>query len=599
MSVIYQERERRLDGRLLVFPILLGLALIVMFLRLWYLQVVRADELRGQAQMLQRSVVERLAPRGLIVDRKGRLLAGIRSAIILTARPREVLNNPAGMHTVAGLLAIDPKDLKEKILAEAWRPYVPAPVHLNVPVDVATLIAESPERFPGFAVESQPMRTYGEHGWLANILGYVWTPSKEDVERLREKGVEPAKYVGKTGLEKTYDVALLGRPGEDHVEVDNKRRPVRTVSTTQGAPGRRLILSLDAELQRFAQTLLAGRRGGIVALEPSTGQVLALVSAPTYDGSLFQGGIKARDWAMLRDDPAHPLLNRPIYAAYAPGSTFKVITSIAAAQSGRFDPRQSVLCAGYYQIGSRRFRCMGRHGAVSFRRAMAKSCNTYFASMGMAVGPDALRKACAHVGLGAPTGIDIPGEGRGIVPTLEWIAKWRRPPVWYGGDTVNFSVGQGEVSATPIQMASVAAMVANRGRTFRPHLVREIIDPVTGHHESVRPQPLGEVNAGADFWNALADSMVAVIEEGTAGQARIPGIVWGGKTGSAENRRDRETHSWFIGFAPADNPRIAIAVVVENAGHGGDVAAPIAGQVVRRYLMPTAPSPNPAVVATR
>lgn len=565
----------------MALPAVLAICFVILFLRLWYLQVMSASELAEAAAATRTTTIESLAPRGLVEDRRGNRVAGVAPEVVITAVPSEVRERRQTLAVLAQMLATPQQRLEAKLADAAWRPYLPSPIYVGAGVKEATRIAELGDQLPGLDVRSQPMRTYRYPRELAHVLGYVWTPSASDVERLADQGIKAAEYVGKLGIERRYEADLMGVPGREVVEIDAKRRPQRTTESLRPIPGSRLTLGIDADLQRYALDLLDGRPGAIVAVEPATGEVLALASSPTYDASLFLRGIAPTEWAALRDDPAKPMLNRAIYSSYAPGSTFKVVTALAAQSVGKFDAARTVTCDGFYQVGNRRFRCLGRHGRIAFRAALTRSCNTYFADLAVRAGEDALRRASLAVGLGERTGIDIPGEGRGVVPTAEWIARWRKPPRWYAGDTVNFGNGQGEISVTPLQMACLAALVANRGISYRPRIVRA----VTPWEQTPLPtsrEELGVADAPPAFWAALDDALRNVVRSGTA--ARISDLPIAGKTGSAENRRGRDSHSWFFGYAPAESPRIAFAVIVENAGHGGDVAAPLAGELVRFYL---------------
>lgn len=593
MSVIHENASPAIDARALIFPIVLGLGLVALFLRLWFLQVVQAEALAEKAELTRTTVVPKLAPRGLIVDRKGQVLAGVQSDIVVTAQPRTVLRAPETLRRVAEMLGKSEEDIRAHLLANEWRPYVPTPIATRVPLEVATRLAEAGSALPGIAVESSPIRRYSDPVLYSHVLGYVATPNERDVARLREKGVDPADYVGKLGLEYVYETALMGVPGRDRIEVDARRRPLRRVQSDNAVPGDRLVLNLDADLQRTAYELLEGRKGAIVAIDPRDGGVLCLASSPGYDTSLFLGGISNKDYAKLRDDPRKPQIARAIATGYAPGSTFKIVTALASELAGQFNPHRAIHCPGYYAIGNRRMRCMSRHGNISFNRAMAKSCNTYFATLAVNAGPERMREASKLMGLGQRTGIDLIGESRGIVPTEEWIQRWRKPPVWYGGDTVNFGIGQGEVSTTPLQMAHLIAIVANRGVGYEPRLLRGRIPPGPREHlilEKPVPNPMAPVPAA--FWDVLHESLSSVVSEGTARAAAVPGVVVAGKTGSSENRQSKQTHSWFVAFAPEDRPTIAIAVLVENAGHGGEVAAPVAGKILRQALLPPAANPT-------
>lgn len=587
MSVIYAEPERRADARQLLALGFVLSALILFFFRLWYLQVVEASVLSARADVLRKSVVNRLAPRGTIVDRNGALLAGVKPRIVITAVPAIVAKNPRSLNELSLLTGVPLEDIEANLQKNSWRPYLPTPAVIGVDMATATRVAESADWLPGLAVETQPIRYYTNTTALAHILGYVATPSKQDVERISRLDQKPADYVGKVGIEYVYERQLMGTAGVDELEIDSKRRPLRKLKQINPRPGDRLALSIDINLQKYALELLKNRRGAVAAIEPKTGEVLCLASSPTYDTALFEGGISKKNYAALQADTSLPQLNRAIFSAYAPGSTFKIVTSIAGALSGKWDPNRPTHCAGGYRVGNRFFKCLGNHGSITFHRAFTKSCNAYFYELGMRSGEKALRDACKLVGLGERTGVDLLGESKGIVPTLEWIAKWRKPVVWYPGDTANFSIGQGEVSATPLQMASLASLVANDGTSYVPHIVRAIRSSTADSAwEKVAPTLRCKVDLPARFWTSLKSAMVSVIEEGTARRAMVDGIRWGGKTGSSQNVRNRQTHSWFVGVAPMDKPKIAIAVLVENAGHGGDIAAPIASQIVSRYLKP-------------
>ncbi|MCO5295485.1 MAG: penicillin-binding protein 2 [Fimbriimonadaceae bacterium] len=595
MSVIHAPREPELDARHGLFPALLLAAFVVLLIRLWYLQVVAASDLSERAQYFQRVSVSQLAPRGLIYDRNGTVLASVEPRVVISARPAVVRQNPWVIDKVAAMLATDPEQLREKVKAAAWRPYLPAPIHIGASIEVATRIAEAGSHLPGIEVSTQPMRAYTDTLSLAHVLGYVWTPNGDDVKRLADQELKAAPYVGKLGIERVYEKYLMGEPGSERFEVDAKRRPTRTVGRDSPVPGERLILSIDYDLQRLAVDLLKGNRGAIVALDPRTGEVLCLASSPSYDAAMFEGGISQKDWKQLNDDPGHPMINRAIGTYHAPGSTFKIVTTLAAMRAGVFDPNRTVYCPGYYQVGNRRSKCLGHHGTITFERAFEKSCNTYFSDLAMRAGKDVMRETALLCGLGTRTGIDLIGETPGVVPTDEWLARWRDPVRWYPGDTVNLAIGQGEVSATALQMAFLASVVANRGIGYRPHLLRARQEPGNdGKLHEVQPEVAHEVDGvSADGWARLTRAMGLVISDGTARAAQIPGIEWGGKTGSAERRGQQMTDSWFVGLAPLEAPRIVVCVSVENVGHGSDFAAPFARDIVRRYLLGKPASASP------
>jgi len=581
--LIHAQRKPDLTIRELAVPLVLLAGLLVIVLRLWYLQVVIADVLVERASHTYMKISSP-APRGLVYDKEGTLLAGVRSELVVTVRPIAVKEEPTLLDRLAAILGVERAQLEEKVNAEAWRPYVPAPVYRGVSLDVASRIVELRSDLPGVDVTPTPMRFYPDSSTLAHILGYVWSANESDVARLRKLGVAAPKFVGKLGVEYSHETLLMGTIGQERIEVDAKGRPLRLVGRDSALPGAQVRLSVNLALQRYAMTALGGRKGAVVALDPRTGEVLAMVSAPTYDAGLFEGGISQAAYQALSNDPDKPFVNRAIRGLYSPGSTFKIVTTLAAVRAGVFDVSRPNTCPGYYQVGNRRVRCMGVHGSISFVRAFERSCNTYFIDLAMRAGIENLRATAFEVGLGHPTGIDLVGESGGIFPTDEWVKKWRPDGKWYPGDTANVAIGQGEVSATPLQMACVAALVANGGRSFRPHFVHSFTDPATHKDHETKPEVLADIAAPGVVWSSLRQAMGQVISSGTARSAAISGLSWGGKTGSTETRRDRKTHSWFVGFAPLNDPQIAVAVLVEDAGHGGEIAAPIARDVVRAYL---------------
>lgn len=587
MSVIHSPQKPIIDARLWLFPVAMVALLSVLFFRLWYFQVVRTDDLAARAAASLEMTVPQPAPRGLIFDRYGELVAGVRPEIVVTAIPEIVSKHPDVLPKVAQLLEVDVAKLEKEIEEGNWRRHLPVPIYAGATVEAGSKVAEAAEYLPGIGVSTVPMRYYPDTKSFTHVLGYVWVPNGADVERIRKTGTEPADYVGKQGIERAYESDLMGEAGTERVEVDAKRRPKRVVGRDSATPGRQLSLTLDADLQRFTSRLMEERgfTGGVVALEPSTGEVLAMVSSPTFNQAVFEGGITQKEWDALQNDPRVPMMNRSIQTPLAPGSTFKIVTTIAAARMGQFSPNESFVCRGGYRMGNKTFKCLGVHGAISFHRAMEKSCNSYFSALGHRVGREKLAEVAAELGLGERTEIEIGGEVRGDLPNERWLKRARDPAVWYGGDVVNASLGQGAVAATPLQMAQIAALVANNGTTYKPHFVKTVTEP-DGRNRSHPVEPIvsKSIDLPAEFWADLRTSLVSVIQSGTARSAQIPGVIWGGKTGSAEHRKKEKTHGWFVGFAPADDPKIAICVRIEAAGHGGDVAAPVAKEVVKRYL---------------
>ncbi len=584
MSVIRAPRHVPYDLRQLIVPVGVAAFFIFYFFRLWFLQVAEADSLREQGERSRETKVEMLAPRGEILDRKGQLLAGVRPNLVLMAVPSKLKKDDALRQRVADITGMTLKELDAKLKRITSPPALPTVLLRDIDIKTATRIAESEHLFEGVSVKTLPMRYYPDTKSLAHVLGWVWVPSDVIERELKDQGITPASFVGREGLEKKYETLLMGKAGSERVRLDARRRPVASLPSDHPQPGKDLILGIDGELQAHATKLLAGRRGAIVALDPKTGDVLAMASAPTFDVTDYIGSYNT-----LRDDPAKPLYFRAIQGTYQPGSTFKILTTLAALKKGVFDANRPAYCNGGYQMGSRRFRCLGVHGSVTFNRAMQKSCNAYFADLAVKAGYEAMCDAAEELHFGTRLGLDFDREGRGVVPNPEWWGKVSNRQ-FSRGDLVNMGCGQGELLVTPLQMASLIATVANEGKQMRPRFVRAIRD-VNGKVTPVEPEVIGEIAASPEFWSIMKNSLEAVVSGGTARGGRIQGITMAGKTGSAENAHGPLTHSWFVAYAPADNPQIAIAVMAENAGHGGTVAVPIASSVIRKYLEKDPPKP--------
>jgi len=575
---------------MLTFPAITVGAISVLFFRLWYFQVVEAPSLVERAEATRVVPVTKPAPRGLIFDRNGVPIAQVRPEIVVTAIPKVVQKNPWVIDKLAKILSAPVDKLERKLRDAAWHPYIASPIYVGATIQAGTQIAEAGDELPGIGVETEPLRYYPDTKSFSHVLGYVWVANGNDVKRIQDAGHAVPDYVGKTGVERAFDAELMGTPGAERVALDAKRRPLRVEGRDAATPGDQLVLTLDASLQQYTTALLDQKqfKGAAVALDPKTGEVLALVSSPTFDQSVFKGGISDDEWRLLNNDPAKPMFDRAISGAFAPGSTFKIVTSVAAALAGKFDKNTAYYCPGGYFKNGIKLRCLGYHGTITYETAFAKSCNTYFCNLGINVGEDKLREASLAMGLGQRTGIEIggPTESRGVIPTLDWLRKvsHKQSPPWYQGDTANFSIGQGYVNVTPLQMANVAAMVANSGVIYKPHLLKAVKGPL-GREETqtIQPEVLHRVDLPMDFWDELRHALVGVVDHGTATNARIPNMVWGGKTGSAEHGHGLTTHAWFVGFAPIDDPKIVVCVIAEGAGHGSEVA-PTAKAMVEHYL---------------
>lgn len=588
MSVIHEERQKNFSALEGLFLFFILVFLLILFLRLWFLQVVKAEELQDKGKSFQLVETPLLAPRSLIVDRNGELMAEMKPELVVKVVPAVFRKRPELYEKLANLLEIPATKLQRKIEDAYYRPYLATPVYVGIDTKKAISILEDHERFPGVEIESQPMRSYIDPFAYSHLMGYVWVPNESDVKRFQNIDIKLPPYVGKTGIEFQYESALLGKMGSESMEVNVWRKPMRVLERISPIPGNKMMLSIDLKLQKLASEKLKGYSGAIVALDPRNGQILALASSPSYDINQFSQGISNADWKKILEDPQKPQLNRAIAGRFPPGSTCKIATAFAAMMKGVLDPYEIVECKGITQFGAKRVKCAGYkvHGKVSFEEAMAKSCNAYFSYLGLKVGVDALREISKKLNFSDTTNIDLPYEKKGIVPTQEWIARWRKPAVWYSGDTINFSFGQGEITLTPLHLANMICVVANKGHSYEPSLFYKQFEGNSRLEKKVHePKMLSKISLPSHQWDLIYKALHSTTTMGTAkGFPLKNNIPWGGKTGSPEYIKDAKTHSTFVGFAPLDNPQIAIAVMIERSGHGAEIAVPISRDLINCYL---------------
>jgi len=553
--------------------------------RLWWLQIYQGEHLGEKARSRYLRAIVTRAPRGEILDRNGKVLATNEPSFNIALFPAEFSTDSADPDKICKVVGI-PRETLNSAIEKIRANKVPLfePIRLLVGADFVTVtrVLERSWELPGIMVLEEPIRYYPRGKLAAHILGHVGAVTEEELKQRDD--LELFDWTGKMGLERTYDRELQGKHGREIVEVDARGAPIKRLSNEPAQPGQTLVTTVDLELQAVAESALQGKRGAVVALEPKTGEVLVMASSPSFDPNWFSKGIKPELWRWLVSNKEHPLQNRAIATAHPPGSTFKVVTAVAALLYRKASPNTKVNCPGGRVVGRRFFRCWRRHGVVDFTKAIGQSCDTYFYTLGLSVGPERLARVASLMGLGSKTGIDLPGEIRGVLPTPHWKRERYRER-WYGGDTANLSIGQGYLSATPLQMALVACSIANNGVIYRPHLVKEVRSSDGRVLKRVQPQVLHRIDAPVSVWDAVKRGMMAAVY-GPGGTARLLAdlpIKVAGKTGSSQHRKGAKTHAWFIAFAPVDDPKIALCVMVEEAGHGGEVAVPIAKQILQAF----------------
>ncbi|HKI01827.1 MAG TPA: penicillin-binding protein 2 [Thermoanaerobaculia bacterium] len=590
MQVVREHRDD-LVGRVRLLTTLVTGVLVAIATGFWFVQLVQGDYYRELAENNRLRKLPIKAPRGLIYDRKGRLLVeNVPSYNLMIDRSRSArLEDSLGF--ASGVLGRPIEDLRS--ILEGYRgipAFKPVLVAENLTLSEVARLGVEGLKYPEFEVEVQHLRLYRHREQTAHLLGYLGEASQEEIAAAN--GVyQPGDMVGKKGIEQTYDTHLRGTDGERVVVVDSRGELLEEYGREPAVPGRNLTLGIDLDLQQEAARWLDGpeKVGAVVAMDPRNGEILALVSSPSYNPNLFARRLQKGEWKALIEDPNHPLQNRAIQNTYSPGSTFKIIMETAGLTEGIFDEHTAVGCAGAKSFYGRPFRCWraGGHGSVNAHLALKLSCDVYFYTLGQKMGIEKIARYARLFGLGSPTGIDIAGEKRGLVPDPEWSQKARKQP-WYPGETISVSIGQGPVLMTPLQMAEMTALVANGGYKVQPHLIKNAKLPPPEH------VPIDE-----DALRAVRGGMWAVVNEpgGTAyGSARLPGVEIAGKSGTVQviayaqrlnthnlpfKYRD---HAWFTSFAPADKPRLVVTVFAEHGGGGSRVAAPIAQAIYAKYF---------------
>ncbi len=599
-------RETHLFGARLTVVAVLCLVLIgLLFVRLVYLQVVKHPHYTTLAQANRIRPLPIPPVRGQIVDRHGVVLAQSYPVYTLEIIPEQVDDMPTLLEELGRLVRLTEGDLMSfrKQLRERPR-FEQLTLRTHLTPEEAARVAVRRPFLNGVEIEARLQRHYPLGGLAVHALGYVGRISESDLERADRAAYRGLHHIGKLGVEAAYEKRLLGRVGVEKIETNAHGRALREIERIAPRAGEHVILHLDAGLQRLAETLLGPRRGAVVVLEPQTGAVLAFASTPTYDPNLFVDGVDPETYRRLLEDPDRPLFNRALNGLYPPGSTIKVFLGLAALErEKKLRPDEPLFCPGFFSLpGSRHvFRDWKRsgHGMVTLHEAIVQSCDVYFYQLATRLGPETMKDWLETFGFGRRTGIDIPGESEGLVPSPAW--KQRRGRPWFPGETVVMGIGQGPIQVTPLQLASAVSALAHRGVRMKPRLVKATIDPKTGEQRPVPPElwphiPLEDESHLETLIRYMTD--VVHTDKGTA-----YGIGWNapyriaGKTGTAQVVRqgdgDHEKrtperlrdHALFIGFAPVEDPKVAVAVIVENGGHGGAAAAPIARRIMDQVIL--------------
>ena len=591
--------------RFLLFSVAVAIIFLLLILRLWFLQIVNHEEYLERSIRNRTRVLSLEAPRGPIYDRNGVLLVDNRPSFRISVLRQDVADRTRLLTRLAELLEVD-----RDVLEQRWQKgrhfpiYRPVPLATDVSREVLERIQEQGVDLPGVLTEVRPVRDYLEKGSAAHLIGYLGEITEEELASAVSRQSRAGDLVGKVALEKTFEPFLRGEKGRRLVEVDVKGKLLRQLQMESARPGNKLYLTLDRELQRAADEAFGEQSGAAIALDVENGDILAILSRPTFDPALFARGIASDEWRELLNDPRHPLQNKAIAGQYSPASTFKMIVALAALREGNVGTKREIDCQGDFELGGSRFRCWKKvgHGPTNLKKALRESCDVWFYQVGLELGIDKLSAAAKEFGLGAPVGYPLPGEKAGVIPSQKWKrARFKQP--WYAGETVITAIGQGFVLTTPIQLAVMTAALANGGKVLKPRLIERIEDWQGNLLLCPETEIVREISYSDAAWKAIKQGLVAVVNEprGTGQIARLEDVVIAGKTGTSQvvrRKSDEEEeldeggdvpyrfrpHALFVAYAPADKPKIAVAVVVEHGQHGGSAAGPIAKTIIERYI---------------
>lgn len=577
-------------------------AFVVLFARLFYLQVIKGNEFRQLSENNSIRLQNTEAPRGLIFDRKGKLLVDNRPSFDLSIIVKDAKPIARTIEKLSRYVKVHEKNLMSKIEKNNAVSFY-RPVMLKQDIGRDTLGAIEVHKFdlPGVEINVKPRRHYVNKHIAAHLIGYLGEINANELKSKKYLGYSSGDFIGKFGVEKVYEQFLKGKHGGRQVEVNVTGQVVRILQTVHAKPGHNIFLTIDLELQKKAEALLNGVAGAAVAMEPTTGRILAMASSPSFDQNVFVSGMSHEEWNSLVTNPLRPMENKAVQAEYPPASVYKIVTAIAGLEEGVIDEKTTFYCPGHYRLGDRVFRCWkkGGHGSVKVVKAIAESCDVFFYQVGQKVGIDRLAWYAKACGLGSTTGINLDQESKGLIPTAAW-KKQRTGIAWQGGETLSVAIGQGYNLVTPLQVLVLISAVANEGIIYKPLILKTIETDEGKILFKSESQVIGKLPVSSPTLQIVKRGLWEVVNtrKGTARSVRIAGIEISGKTGTAQvvssdtsetdSEEEREyhlkPHAWFMAYAPSDDPRIAVTVIVEHGEHGSSTAAPIVKELIKTYL---------------
>ncbi len=600
------ESSENVRKKIKIYVILVVVSFVCLWMRVWYLQILKGEDFMGRSEENRIRKVSLPAYRGTIKDRNGETLVNVRPSFNLYVTPEDAKDLPNSLAFLSAKFEIDDDKLKEDISQS--RPFKNVLIKRDISRQEVAYVEENKMRLPGIHIKVEPLRSYVYKDLAAHILGYLGEVSKEKLKNSAYSKYALGDMIGRNGLEDIYEFNLKGEKGFKEVEVDVSGRELKTLRKLPPESGDSLVLTLDVRVQKKLEEWMDEIskedpvEGSVVVMKVQTGEIIAMVSKPSFDPNLFAAGISRTKWNGLLRDGKHPLQNRAIDGQYPPGSTYKLVTAYAALAENLIDPESTIFCPGHFRLGRGRYRCWKKrgHGAVNLHDALVQSCDVYFYTLGYRLGVDNLAKYAKKLGLGARTGVRLNGEKPGLVPSIQWKKKARNKP-WLPGETISASIGQGYNLVTPLQNASMVSTVANGGLLVKPYLVKKTEDSEGKVIQEFFPEIVRNVEFDPEILKHLKEGLRGVVNEprGTGRRARLKNIVVSGKTGTAQVVRMKDSdkinpedetpylfrdHAWFVAFAPYEKPEVAVSVIIEHGGHGGATAAPIARKVLESYF---------------
>ncbi|PKN65287.1 MAG: penicillin-binding protein 2 [Deltaproteobacteria bacterium HGW-Deltaproteobacteria-15] len=571
----------------------------VLVMRLWFLQIVNGPVYRTQSEN-NRIHLQDIPPfRGMIFDRHGELLVDNRPSFDLYLIPENAHDRPRLLRNLEKLIGLPVEVTQKKITREALKyPFRPILIKRNMSRDELATVETNLFNLPGISIQIKPQRHYLYREFASHLIGYLGEISESQLNAGKYPENKQGDLVGKYGVEGKWQKLLSGLRGGEQVEVDAAGRRLRTLSRQPPVPGSNVCLTIDKDLQMVAEQALKDKKGAIVAMDPNNGEILAMASGPAFDPNVFITGMERSEWVRIASGKDHPLQNRAITGQYPPGSTFKIVMAIAGLEEGIITPQEETFCGGSYTVGAYTHRCWkkGGHGSVNLHRALVESCDVYFYKLGRRLGVDRIAHYANMFGLGIKTDFDLGSEKEGLIPTSKWKLKRFGEP-WQAGETISVAIGQSFVLATPLQMARLIAAVFNGGYLYQPKAIKWVGKDDRRFYEFA-PTVMGRLKVKPEHLEIVKRGLIGVVHEprGTGSKSRVDGVIGAGKTGTSQvvtlgkekaltaAGHESEDHAWFVSLAPADNPAIALGVVVEHGGHGGSAAAPLAREVLAAYF---------------